>query len=641
MTMASEPTRPVSASAGGSRELSEDLFRLLVESVEDHAIYMLDPNGFVSTWNAGAARIKGYSADEVVGKHFSIFYTPEAIAQGWPEHVLQSAARAGRFEDEGWRVRKDGSLFWANIVLTAMHDRNGALRGFSKITRELSARREQEQALRRSEENVRLLVENVKDHAIFLLDPAGNVMSWNAGAERVKGYRSDEVLGHHFSMFYPPDDVADGKPQRGLEVAKATGLAEDYGWRIKRDGTRFWAGVVITALRNPDGSLRGFAKVTRDLSDRRRVEWLESAGRRTNEFIAMLGHELRNPLAPIRNAVGIMERKATSPELIWCKEVIARQVGHLARLVDDLLDVSRVSSGKLQLEKELVELNAFVSAAVDSVRSTAMAFGHKLELTLPDHDMQIIGDPTRLSQVIVSLVNNAAMYTPDGGLIQVELEQSGGFAYIRVRDNGIGMSADLLESAFDLFVQGDRTLDRPEGGLGIGLTLVKRIVELHGGAVSASSAGEGQGSEFVVSLPAVENNVAAVRRPRSAPQPMTARKILVVDDNIDAANSLAALLEMSGHTLSVAHSGADALHLVTVDAPDVILLDIGLPGMTGYEVARRLRELPGLEQTRLVAITGYGQESDKRSATQAGFDTHLVKPVDYALLVEIIQSFEY
>jgi PAS domain S-box-containing protein len=638
--MASEPTRQVSPASGG-RQLSDDLFQALIEGVEDHAIFMLDPKGIISSWNTGAARIKGYSASEVIGKHFSVFYTPEALAKGWPEHILQTAARNGRCEDEGWRVRKDGSLFWANVVVTAMRDRNGGLRGFSKITRDLTLRREHEQALEQSEANFRLLIESVKDHAIFMLDAEGNVTSWNAGAERVKGYRADEVLGHHFSMFYPPDDVAAGKPQRELEVAAASGLAEDYGWRVKRDGSRFWAGVVMTALRDSEGELIGFAKVTRDLSERRRVEALESAGRRTNEFIAMLGHELRNPLAPIRNAVGIMERKATSPELIWCKDVIARQVVHLARLVDDLLDVSRVSSGKLQLEKELVELNLFVSSAVESARSTATAFGHTLEFTLPDHDIQIIGDPTRLSQVIVNLVNNAAMYTPDGGRIEIELEQSGGFAYIHVRDNGVGMSSELIESAFDLFVQGDRTLDRPEGGLGIGLTLVKRIVELHGGAVSASSAGEGLGSEFVVSLPAVENNVAAVRRPRAAPQPMQARKILVVDDNIDAAKSLAALLEMSGHSLSVSHSGADALHLVTVEIPDVVLLDIGLPGMNGYEVARKLRELPGLERTRLVAITGYGQESDKRLAAEAGFDTHLVKPVDYARLVEILESFEH
>jgi CheY-like chemotaxis protein/nitrogen-specific signal transduction histidine kinase len=398
--------------------------------------------------------------------------------------------------------------------------------------------------------------------------------------------------------------------------------------------------VSLTALRNDDGSLRGFAQTTRDLTESRRLQALESEGKRTYEFIAMLGHELRNPLAPIRNAVGILERKATSPEIIWCKDVISRQVVHLGRLVDELLDVSRISSGKIQLEKELVDLNALVSSAVESVRASAAEYGHKIESTLPEQPVQIIGDPTRLTQVIVNLLNNAILYTPNSGLMLLDLTQRGGFAYVRVRDSGIGMSAELLETAFDLFVQGEHTLDRPEGGLGIGLTIVKRIVELHGGAISASSAGVGLGSEFVVSLPAIENNVTPVRRLKSPPRAMTPRRTLVVDDNIDAARSLAALLEMSGHTLSVAHSGADALHQVTVDVPDIVLLDIGLPGMNGYEVARRLRELPGMAQCRLIAITGYGQESDKRSAAAAGFDAHLVKPVDYALLVEILEGLD-
>jgi CheY-like chemotaxis protein len=370
------------------------------------------------------------------------------------------------------------------------------------------------------------------------------------------------------------------------------------------------------------------------------MQRLENENRRTSEFIAMLGHELRNPLAPMRNAVGILEKTATSPEIVWCKDVLSRQLGHLTRLVDDLLDVSRISSDKIELEKELVDLNSFVGAAVESVRAASAEYGQSLELTLPQQPVQIIGDPTRLTQVIVNLLNNAIMYTPNGGSIHIDLEQRGGFAYMRMRDSGIGMSAELLEKAFDLFVQGERTLDRPGGGLGIGLTLVKRIVELHGGAISASSAGIGLGSEFIVSLPAIENNIAPVRRMKSPPKATTPRKILVVDDNIDAARSLAALLEMSGHTPSVAHSGADALHLATVETPEVVLLDIGLPAMNGYEVARRLRELPGMSACRVIAITGYGQESDKRSAADAGFDAHLVKPVDYVQLVEIMEGLD-
>ncbi len=615
-----------------------ELFRMLVDGATEYAIFMLSPDGVISSWNPGAQRIKGWTADEIIGSNFRRFYTPEALAIDWPAQELRRAAEIGRYEEEGWRLRKDGTRFWANVVITALRAPSGRLLGYSKITRDLTERRAQEVALRHSEETLRLLVESTRDHAIFLLDCDGTIVGWNAGAARVLGYPEGQALAHPHAMLYPPEDVAENKPQHDLDVAAAAGAAYAEGWRVKQDGTRFWADITMSALRHEDGSPRGFAVVMRDLTERRRVEALESEGKRMNEFIAMLGHELRNPLAPIRNAVGIMEKKATTPEMMWCRDVISRQVGHLARFVDDLLDVSRITSGKIQLEKELVGLNALVSAAVDSTRSAVAAYEHTLEATLPDHEVQIIGDPTRLSQVIVNLVHNAGKYTPNGGRIEVTLEQRGGCAYVRVRDNGIGMTPELLDSAFDLFVQGERTLDRPEGGLGMGLTLVRRIVELHGGAISAASAGPGQGSEFTVSLPAVENNVAMLRRLRAPPPPATPRRILVVDDNVDAASSLSALLEISGHATSMAHSGDEALHQVTVDVPDVVLLDIGLPGMNGYEVARRLRAMPGLEATRLIAITGYGQESDKRSAVDAGFDTHLVKPVDFALLSEVLED---
>jgi len=356
----------------------------------------------------------------------------------------------------------------------------------------MSDRREQEERLRASEESFRLLVEGVKDHAIFLLDKQGLVIGWNAGAQRVTGYRSAEVLGRDISMFYPEEDMVSGKPQRQLDTARSVGYVEENGWRVKRDGTRFWAGILITALRDEDGSLHGFAKVTRDLSERRRVEELESEGRRITEFIAMLAHELRNPLAPIRNAVGVMEKKAQTPELVWCKDMIGRQVDHLAHLVDDLLDVSRITSGKIQLDRHDLELNQVTSHAIESVRDAVQEQGHTLDLRLPRQPVRFIGDPTRLAQVIVNLVNNAAKYTPPGGYIQVELKQLGGGIYIKVRDNGIGMAPELIDRAFDLFVQGERGLDRSEGGLGIGLSLVKRIVNLHGGTVTASSPGHGR-----------------------------------------------------------------------------------------------------------------------------------------------------
>jgi len=615
---------------------SEERFRQLVEMVEGYAIYMLDPNGFVSSWNIGAQRITGYSAEMVLGRHFSMFYPPDAVERGWPQHQLEVAARTGRFDDDGWRVRQDGTLLWADAVITAIHDRKGALRGFSNIIRDLTERREQEQRLKQSEENFRLLVEGVKDHAIFLLDARGEVLSWNAGAERVEGWRAEDVLGRNFSILYPPEDVVAGRPQRELETATVLGFSEDTGWRIKANGSRYWADSSLTALRNKDGTMRGFAQITRDLSERRRVQELESEGRRINEFIAMLAHELRNPLAPIRNAVEIMERSTLPPDIAWCKELIGRQVGHLTRLVDDLLDVSRITVGKIQLEKEPVDLSGLVSAAVESMRPAVKDYEHALEIELPKEPIRVVGDPTRLTQVVVNLISNAAEYTPNGGTVRVVVEKSEDEAHIRVADTGIGMSEQLIEHAFDLFVQGKRALDRSDGGLGIGLTLVQRIVALHSGIVSASSAGPGHGSEFVVALP-LAHPEPVPPGPDAAPHAVTPRKILVVDDNVDAANSLSTLLTMSGHATSLAHDGTEALRLATEEEPDLVLLDVGLPGIDGYEVARRVRRLPRLRHTRLIAMTGYGQESDKLAAAEAGFDRHLVKPVDFDVLVEMIE----
>ncbi len=615
---------------------SEEYFRLLVDVVEDYAIFMLDPSGIVTSWNLGAQRIKGYTAKEIIGRNFACLYRQDDIDRGAPQRALDMAAKNGRFEDEGWRVRKDGGLLWANVIITAIYDAEGKVRGYSKITRDLTDQRRRQQQLQQSEENFRLLVESVRGHAIFLLDNEGVVRSWNAGAERVHGFSADEAVGRSGEIFYTEEDIAAGKPQTELTIARNVGFSEDVGWRMRRNGNRFWADVTITALRDPDGSPRGFAQITRDLSEQRRVQELESEGQRINEFIAMLAHELRNPLAPIGNAVGILEKVGSTPELQWVTQLIGRQVVHLSRLVDDLLDVSRITSGKIQVRKEPLDLSALVATAAESVRPTVVSYGHTLEVSVPPQPIRIDGDPTRLTQVIVNLVTNAAKYTPAEGRVQMRLEQRGAAAYLHVIDNGIGMSKQLIETAFDLFVQGDRALDRSEGGLGIGLTLVKRIVALHGGRVQATSAGPGQGTEFTVSLPIRRVAAEAGALPEPPEREVSSRTILVVDDNADAASSLATLLQMSGHSVATAHDGHEALRLAAAHPPDTVLLDLGLPGMDGYEVARRMREMPALEATRLIAMTGYGQGTHKRATGEAGFDDHLVKPVEYGALLKAI-----
>jgi PAS domain S-box-containing protein len=610
--------------------VSEERFRMMVEGVRDYAIFLLDPSGRVATWNTGAQRIKGYAADEIIGRHFSEFYPQEARDRNWPQRELEEALRLGRFEDEGWRLRKDGSRFWANVVITPLRDRDGVHRGFSKITRDLTERREQEQRLRQSEERFRLLLEGVQDYAVYMLDPEGRVTSWNAGAQRITGYSADEIVGQSFERFYPAEDVAAGRPGQELRTAMLNRRAEDIGWRVKKDGSLFWAEVVVTALHDEDGNLRGFAKVVRDLSEKKRIENLEEQGRHLTEFLAMLAHELRNPLAPIRNALGIMAvNKEATPQTAWCRDVIDRQTTHLTRLVDDLLDVSRITRGKLSMHTDIMDVDVAVQRAVEAARPLIDARKHRLDVSLPVQSLQVSGDMTRLVQVVVNLLNNAAKYTPDGGHISITVAEEGADVLIRVQDDGMGIAPQMIEHVFDLFAQGERTLARTEGGLGIGLTLARRIVALHGGNITAASGGPGKGSTFTVRLPRLPEYARHMgsSRQRSGTHTHERRSVVVVDDNMDAAESMAMLLRNVGHEVRIEHDGLAAIKELTRELPDIVLLDIGLPGISGYEVAKRLREHPGGESVRIYAMTGYGQEDDRRRSMEAGFDGHLVKPV--------------
>lgn len=376
---------------------------------------------------------------------------------------------------------------------------------------------------------------------------------------------------------------------------------------------------------------------------RRRIQELEAAERQINEFLATLAHELRNPLAPIRNAVSLMQMGGLSGAMMeWYSTIIDRQLTQLTRLVDDLLDVGRITTGKLSLQKEPVDIALVVETAVDSSRPLIDARKHTLEISLPPLPLRVEGDLTRLSQVVLNLLNNAAKYTPEGGAIRLTVGRQGRQVVVRVRDSGLGIPADLLPNVFDLFMQGDRSLDRAEGGLGVGLTLVRRLAELHGGTVEARSDGPGRGSEFIVRLPLLAAPLSPRRAPpdRNAerPQPAGCRRVLVVDDNRDAAESMTVLLELWGHEVRIAHSGREALAIAAGYRPDAVLLDIGLPEMDGYEVATRLRRIPEWTGVMLVAVTGYGHDEDRRRCRETGFDHHLIKPVDPVKLESLLAT---
>jgi signal transduction histidine kinase len=372
------------------------------------------------------------------------------------------------------------------------------------------------------------------------------------------------------------------------------------------------------------------------------ADQLRIADRRKDEFLALLAHELRNPLAPLRNAINILQLKESDdPDVLWCQGVIERQSVQLTRLVDDLLDVSRITLGKIKLRPQPLELASVVARAVETSRPLIDAHRHELIVTLPDGPIRVEGDRARLTQVIANLLNNAAKYQNDGGTIALTVEREASAAVITVRDRGIGISTDMLQEIFELFTQGERTLDRAQGGLGIGLSLVKTVVELHGGSVSAASEGPGRGSEFALRLPCLLQELDGYRTRDDADAgevpDCAGLRILVVDDSRDAAESLSKLLRLGGHEVMIAHEAEHALHLAATQQPGVVLLDIGLPGMDGYEICRRLRQ-GGLAHALIVAMTGYGLERDRRRSQDAGFDTHLVKPVPPHELLKLMAT---
>lgn len=621
---------------------SDASFRLLVTSVKDYAIILIDLEGRVASWNAGAERISGYLAEEIVGQSFARFYPLEAIARSLPEHELELAASDGHYETQGWRIRKDGSRFWAHGVLTPLFSEDNKLVGYANITRDLTEQRRAEESLQRSEELFRMLVDGIKDYAIIMLDLEGRILSWNRGAELMTGYTEDQIRGQPSSRLYPDEAVARGWPVHELQVARAEGRFENEGWRIRKDGTPFWANVVVTALYDGEGRLRGYAQVTRDLTHHKPCESLEETNRRMHRFLAALAHELRNPLAPIRNAMGVLRmQESKDPRSAWCRDIVDRQVAQLTRLVEDLLDVSRITSGKVVLTKGPLDIAVIVSRAVEASRPLRDERKQDLKVELHDQPLWVLGDLTRLSQVVLNLLNNASKFTPEGGSIFFTARRRDSYIELVVRDSGIGIPKEVLPTIFDLFGQADTLPERSIGGLGLGLALVKEIVNLHGGSVDVTSPGANMGNEFKVRLPSLEDKQPSAAERSDGLRSVATRaplRILVVDDNPDAAESMSVLLQLAGHIVRSVHDGPAALGAARELQPDVVLLDIGLPGMTGYEVAEQLRQMPWTRRPILVAMTGYGQEEDLQRARAAGFDHHLVKPVNFEALSRILQG---
>jgi PAS domain S-box-containing protein len=492
-------------------------------------------------------------------------------------------------------------------------------------------------------------LESIGD-AILVTDNQGLVTLLNPVAEKLTGWTKAEACGRPLSEIFrivneTTGASAENPVDRVLREGVVVGLA-NHTLLIAKDGTRRPIDDSAAPIKDEQGRVTGAVLVFRDVSERRRwAQQLEqqnremaAASRQKDEFLAMLAHELRNPLAPLRNALQIVKLGGNKPHAEQLRAMMERQLLHLVRLVDDLLDVNRITRGKIELRRERVALPAVIENAVEASGPHIEAGKHQLTVSLPPHVLHVEGDLMRLAQVVSNLLNNAAKYTPPGGQIWVTLAHEGGAAVIRVKDSGIGIPHEMLTQVFEMFTQLARSSERTQGGLGIGLTLVKRLVEMHGGTVQAESAGLGHGSEFSVRLPLLGMQKRHVEGSGQPAPAGPARRILVVDDNVDAAESLTKVLQLNGHEVHTVHNGAEALAQAAARRPHVMLLNLGMPGMDGYETAKKVRELQGLDEIVLIAVTGWGQDEDRRRTQEAGFHAHLVKPLDPVSLEQLLAS---
>jgi two-component system CheB/CheR fusion protein len=479
----------------------------------------------------------------------------------------------------------------------------------------------------------RLLVESAEGYAIITTDLERRVTTWNRGAQRLMGWSEEEIRGQSADMIFTPEDREKGDPAKEASKAVAEGRAENKRWHMRKDESRFWGDGLLCPLKDGAGRTQGLAKVFRDrTAEVQAAEAREQAERRKDEFLAILCHELRNPLAAISNSVQVLLlAEASESAARRLKEIIARQVKNLAVIVDDLLDISRLNRDKVQLRKEPLDVGPIIARAVEAVSHLIEEKNHEVHVSVVAGHTRVNADPTRLEQIIVNLLTNAAKFTEPKGRLRVAAHSEPGSVIIQVSDNGIGILPETIQHVFELFAQADKSLERTHGGLGIGLAVVRKLVELHGGSITATSSGLGQGSQFTVRLPTQEEDTraepaATERRPdEQAAHPL---RILVVEDRVDIASGMATLLQREGHGVQIAHDGHTAVELARALRPDVLLVDLGLPGLSGYEVTARLRGEACCRESVFIAISGYAQEQDRERSRAAGFDHHLAKPVD-------------
>jgi PAS domain S-box-containing protein len=740
----------------------DDRLQLLLGHATDYAVIISDPQDRILEWLGGAEKITGWRADEVVGQPVALIFTPEDRAAGLPDLETRNAAETGRAENTRWHQRKDGSRFFGEGVTVAMRGPAGELHGFGKVFRDATARKLAEQRLTRDA----MLLANVHD-AVVMTDLAGIVTYWNEGATRLFGWTAEERVGRHYADRFD-------EPLRSWVAAEMRERANGSDWSgeyedYRKDGSRVWIDARVTSIRDSAGTVIGVLGVSHDISERKQAEsalrerderlhlavaiarmgtfeidpatdavtvnetgqdifgwseprttfarvqshfypddkeevlrqieaafdpsgpgvfeleqrlirtdgvvrWirvrgralfegegearravlfvgayldvtdqkeaeeqLRDADRKKDDFLALLAHELRNPLAPIRNGLNVLRLARADDEAVKeTREIMERQITHMVRLIDDLLDVSRINRNKMGLRLARMTLAEAVNGALETARPLIDAGGHTLTVSIPEEPIYLDADLTRLAQVFSNLLTNSAKYTRPGGTIRLTAERRGGEVVLSVSDNGIGIPAESLGNIFDMFSQVDRGVELATGGLGIGLALVKGLVEMHGGTVAAASAGEGQGSTFTVTLPVAAAPAAPACAPKSNGPPERGRRILVVDDNHDGASSLARMLRLLGNDVRTANDGLQGVEAAAEFRPEVVLMDVGMPLLNGLDATRRIRAHDWGRDMTIIALTGWGQEGDKQRSRDAGCNGHLVKPVDIDDLEKIL-----
>lgn len=618
------------------------LLAAIVESSDD-AIVSKSLDGTIRSWNVAAERLFGYTSAEAVGKHVSLIIPKERLAE---EDAIIAHLREGRrvehFETE--RVSKDGRLISVALTISPIKDDESKVTGASKIARDITERKHAEA----ERQKFVTLIENSTDF-IGICDLNGVPSFVNrAGLDLVGLDDLEAARRAPVRDFFFPEDQEKILNEFLPRVLKDGHGEVEVRFRNFKTGEPRWMSYKVITIKDESGQPTGFATVSQDVTESRKLEHdlrklaadLSEADRRKNEFLAMLAHELRNPLAPISNAASLLRVSHDPSAVETASDLLHRQVGQLSRLIDDLLDMSRITQGKIELRPERVQLSRIIDQAVETVRPLYTGMKQQLDITQPAEPIMLDADPARLTQVIGNLLNNASKFTDPGGNISLQAERNGRQASITVKDNGIGIAAENMPHLFDLFSQIDTSLERSRGGLGIGLTLARRLVEMTGGSIEAYSEGLGKGSRFVIKLPvAADSEPDRVTSASNSSAAAGGYRILVVDDNVDGAESLSMLLQMDGHQTFVSHDGLDAINMAEKVKPDAVLLDIGLPGMNGYEVCQHIRSTSWGKNTVLIAITGWGQPEDRERSKEAGFDTHIVKPVDPDSLANTLAKY--